>query len=221
MNKKRITGSQHRIISNVEYSSNCFEIDMTRNDLVYEPGACISIHEKSYSLCSSPKKDEYSMKILVRKFKDSKVSIKLSKLYAGDTITIDEVFNYFKPGQTEKYCYIATGVGISPFISALKTYSHKPLMMLYGAKTKNDLYERAWLKTNFNISFAVSQDAKTSDIHRGRVTELLAELPIVSDITYYLCGIEGMISETSKYLMDKGITFDKIKQELFYSSVKG
>ena len=94
-------------------------------------------------------------------------------------------------------------------------------MILYGARTKQDLYERVWLKTHFNVKFAVSQDTtKHFGIHKGRVTDLLDELPIGPDITYYLCGIEGMITDTSKYLMDKGIPFDHIKQELFYSSLK-
>lgn len=221
MVKKRIASSKHRIISIVEYAPNCFELDLSRKDLDYEPGACVSIFGKTYSLCSSPTKNEHGLKLLIRKFPNGKVSEKICKLHYGQYIEIEEVSNYFKPGQAEKYCYIATGVGISPFISALKTYKHKPLMVLYGARTKQDLYERVWLKTHFNVKFAVSQDTtKHFGIHKGRVTDLLDELPIGPDITYYLCGIEGMITDTSKYLMDKGIPFDHIKQELFYSSLK-
>lgn len=59
MVKKRIASSKHRIISIVEYAPNCFELDLSRKDLDYEPGACVSIFGKTYSLCSSPTKNEH------------------------------------------------------------------------------------------------------------------------------------------------------------------
>lgn len=218
MDKNRTVSSEHKVICNVEYSPDCFELDITRNNIVYEPGACVSIYGKSYSICSSPIKDKGTIKLLIRKFTGGKSSQRLSKLHYGSTITIGDVFNYFKPGIAKKYCYIATGVGISPFFSALRTYEHKPEMILYGARTRDDLYERVWLKSNYNIKFAISRDEKRFGIHSGRVTDLLDKLPIADDITYYLCGIEGMITDTSKYLTDKGIPYDHIQQELFYSN---
>ena len=59
------------------------------------------------------------------------------------------------------------------------------------------------------------------DIHQGRVTEILDQLPIEDDIIYYLCGIEGMITDVSEYLMNYGVGHDRIKQELFYSDRNG
>jgi ferredoxin-NADP reductase len=218
MPKKRTSPFSHRVISNIEYSPNCFELEMTRHGMEYEPGSFITIHGKCYSLASSPRVNKNTIKILVRKFPGGKVSQKLANLHYGASVEIGDPSNYFKPGTVEKYCYIATGVGISPFLSALRTYTHKPLMILYGAKTRTDLYERVWLKSNFNIQFAVSQDEKHFGIHKGRITDLLDQLPISDDITYYLCGIEGMITDTSKYLTDKGIPYNHIQQELFYAN---
>jgi NAD(P)H-flavin reductase len=218
MVKPRTVSSKHKVISNIEYSPECFELDISRNRIDYEPGTCVSIYGKSYSICSSPTKDREIIKLLIRKFTDGKSSQRISKHHYGSTIEIGEVFNYFKPGIAKKYCYIATGVGISPFFSALRTYEHKPEMILYGARTRADLYERVWLKSNYNIKFAVSREDKHFGIHKGRITDLLDQLPIADDITYYLCGIEGMITDTSKYLSDKGIPYDRIQQELFYTN---
>lgn len=214
---------EHTVISKTDYSRNCFELNITREGLYFDPGTCISIYDRPYSICSSPS-DDY-ITLLIRRFPGGKISGRLAQLLPGDKLDIGEVFNYFSPGSTDKrYCFIATGVGISPFISALKANKdkHKPELILYGARFKNELYNYQWLKNNFNIKFAVTKDnVEGLDIHQGRVTEILDQLPIEDDIIYYLCGIEGMITDVSEYLMNYGVGHDRIKQELFYSDRNG
>lgn len=206
--------SEHKVITKKFYSSNCFELTIEKNNIDFKPGACASILHRTYSFCSSPN-DDY-IRFIIRKFDDGEITPKLSLLNPGDIITIDEVFRYFNIDEHENdYCFIATGTGIAPFISALKTYNKKPQTILYGAKTYDDLYLRYELKNLCDDThFAVSKPSFEGKPRR--VTELLDKLPINDKTTYYLCGIEGMLVDVSNYLMNKGVTYEQIQQELFY-----
>ena len=205
--------SVHKILNVVEYAPNHYEISLSKNNIEYKPGACVTIYNKPYSLCSSPN-DDY-LRILVKKIINGNASTKLCELKTNDEIEITEIFNYFYPGTAKYYCYIATGTGISPFISALKFYSNKPLLILYGAKTIKELYSLDWLEQNYKVSPATSRE-NNSRTYNGRITKLLHLIPINNDITYYLCGLNDMITEISSYLMNNGVSFNYIKQELFY-----
>jgi len=207
--------SSHKIISNRQYSDTCFELTLERNGLEYTPGSCASIMGRSYSFCSSP--NNYYIKFIIKRFENGAVSSKITNLTDKDAIEIDEVFSFFYPGHAEKYCYICTGTGVAPFMSALMTYSTKPKCILYGGKTVNDLYFKDYLTNHFdNVHYAVSQEQTH---YPKRVTDLLDKLPISDNMVYYVCGLEGMITDVSKYLFDKGITYNNIQQELFYMKI--
>lgn len=207
--------SIHKVKSKIFYSLNSFSLTLERNELEYECGGCASIMGKSYSFCSSPL-DKDDIKFIIRHFENGEVSNKLSKCEPGDTIEIDEVFKFFYPGTANDYCYIATGTGIAPFLSTLKTLDTKPHTILYGAKTLNDLYEKELLQSLCNNTyFAISQPSEPTNSPK-RVTDLLDKLPISDNMIYYICGIEGMITDVTKYLFDKGVPYNNIQQELFY-----
>lgn len=211
--------SIHKVISNNMYSDTCFNIVLERNDIEYSPGSCASIKGKSYSFCSSPLNTN-TISFIIRKFNNGIVSNYLASCKPGDDVEIESVFTFFYPGACENdYCYIATGTGIAPFISAMHTYKKKPTTILYGARTYNDIYEREFLKTNSGqIFFAISKSPFEHNKEK-RITEHLDKLPINDKTTYYICGIENMITEVSKYLCDKGINYSNIQQEMFYMSL--
>jgi NAD(P)H-flavin reductase len=212
--------STHSVISNYSYSPTCFELTVDKQGLDFEPGTCAAIMGRSYSLCSAPH-DPY-LRFIIRKFENGEVSNKLANLRPNDTLQIDELFSYFKPVKNLKgpFCFIATGTGIAPFMSALRHFKARPEIILYGAKTQSDLYGSAYLTYNSNTICAVSRDPQAHPtIQQGRVDKLYKHLPISEDMTYYICGIEGMLTDASNYLINKGIKYNQIQQELFYSQL--
>lgn len=212
--------SIHKVIDKTFYSNTSFSLTLEKNNIEYTPGSCAVMFGKSYSFCSSPNNND-EIKFLIRRFENGNASSKLSNLKTGDFVEVEDTFTYFYPGQTDQpYCYIATGTGISPFISALTTYNTKPQAILYGAKTYDDLYFKMKLNNYCDhIHYAVSQPAFIDNRFPLRVTDILDKLPISDNIIYYICGIEGMITDVTKFLSDKGISYKNIQQELFYMKI--
>lgn len=210
--------STHKVISNFIYSDTCYELTVESNGLEYQPGSCASIMGKSYSFCSSP--SDPHLRFIIRKFPEGDISQKLSQLQPGDDLEIKEVFSYFNPGNCSNYCMIATGTGIAPFISALKTYKNLPNTIIYGGKTERDLYMKTFLE-KYNSYFCTSQQSHPwyVSIKNGRVTGYLDKLKYDDKTMFYLCGIEGMLADVSNYLYEKcGVDYDRIQTEMFYMS---
>lgn len=215
---------KHKIINKKLLSSSTLKLDISRENIQFKPGSCVSFKYQDvyrpYSIASSIN-DDY-LRFYIRLFDNGTMSSYLNKLSNGDEIESNEIFSYFAPGQTNsKYVYIATGTGIAPFLSALKSYQHKPEIILYSARTKDDLIEYEYLSQNFNTILTTTRKHE-NNINYGRLTEYIKYIPIIPNmelslgITYYLCGINTMIDDVSCYLTDNGIHYKNIIQEQFY-----
>lgn len=217
---------QHKIKLIGKIAPDTLYIACERLGLSFIPGNCIDITNpisgvrRCYSIASTPTNTdllEFYIKIFPSK---SGVSQYLATLKVGDSIELGKVFGYFYPGkdcEDKKYVLIATGTGIAPFASSLEFYKHKPLMLLYGARTTENLIEPwRWQDMNIDCKFAVSQE---ETVYPKRLTQCLHLLPTDDkSIMYYLCGVDSMIDEVSRYLIDKGIEYNKIQVEQFYQS---
>lgn len=217
---------QHIITMIGKIASDVLYIACDRNGLQFEPGNCVEIInpisqiKRSYSIASSPNNCD-TLEFYIRVFpSETGVSQYLTTLKRGSVLDLGEVFGYFYPGkecEDKKYVYIATGTGIAPFASAMEFYKHKPLMLLYGARTTETLLEPwRWQDMGIDCRFAISQE-KT--IYPKRITEYLKDLPIDPSIKYYLCGIDSMIDEVSSYLIERGVSWNQIQTEQFYQKV--
>jgi len=212
--------SKHKITEIIEYSETIFTISFERNNIEFIPGACVSIKGKPYSIASSPK--DSRIQLCVRRLDNGRVSGYLHSLTVGDEIEVDEVFNYFKPGadcEDGKFIYFATGVGISPFLSALRYYKDiKPKAVYYGGRTYKELVGFASIITRSpNTYYALSRrdDGFLAPKHINE-PEVLETIVIDPEFKYYLCGVDAMINEISTYLMSKGVRSDQIISELFF-----
>ena len=207
--------STHKIISKQFISDTAFVLKFERNDISFEPGACVSIKNRPYSIASSAS-DEYIM-LLVRKI--GEVSTYLSELSPDDEIVVQDTFNYFNPGKGMRdgeYVYIATGVGVAPFLSAFKSYQHKPYMTAYGIRESKDLIEDLLISSmSHRLVVAVSRE---DGYAAKRVTDasVLNQIPLKDNFTYYLCGVDGMIDQVSDHLIHNGVEVTNVKSELFF-----
>jgi len=218
---------KHRVAFCGFASPTVFYIACNRNGVEYIPGQCITITHPDnssssgvYNIASSPRNNKH-LEFYIKIFENEKggVSKALSNVVIGNEIELSEPHGDFTPGkdcEDQKYVYIATGAGISPFLSALGYYSHNPLMILHGGKTQADCIEGWRLKTDYNCKFAVSQEETRFP---KKITEWFSELPTNdSKIKYYICGADSMIIDNVQYLSDHGVTYDKIQTEYYHAT---
>ena len=136
----------------------------------------------------------------------------------GDVLKISPPFGWFRPGQEKQHApsvFFATGTGIAPFISyLLSSPKQQPLAIYYGIAQQTDLNHLSLLKNTDQLYVAISQE--DSAYHRGRITDLLENVPLDPMIHYYCCGREKMINEISEWLTNKNIPLSSIHREVFF-----
>ncbi len=209
----------HKVIF---HTAELFELQLERADLSFEPGNCLALfndaaESRPYSISSGVA--EKVLRFLIRFVPHGEVSSWLAKRQPGDEVQVSEPFGWFRPGQAEPEedsVFIATGTGIAPFLSYLRSEPQRqPLACLYGVSLAKEAFALKKLRMLPNFQLAVSR--KTTDNHfHGRVTGLLAQLPLGPQIHYYLCGLDAMIDEVSEWLEHHNIDYTQIHREVFF-----
>lgn len=207
------------------HSSEIFELQLKKNGMTFVPGDCVALFgedentSRPYSMASGV--DENLLRFVVRRMSDGQVSPWLAERKPGDRVKVSPPFGWFRPGPGEDgkaFVFVATGTGISPFLSHFRSLPERPpLQCLYGVRKLTDAVDLEWLNAAGNVRLAVSREDANGH-HRGRVTELLDDMPCAADIHYYLCGLDDMIDDVTTWLESQGVPITCIHRECFFNS---
>ena len=168
-----------------------------------------------YSICSGEKEEE--IKILYNIVEEGYLTPRLSDLETGDTIWITEHRGEFLCDQGPAI-WIATGTGIAPFYSMLKSGIANNKILIHGDRYLDQFhfYDEFSEELRENYIRCCSKEEDHSVFH-GRVTDYLQELGSLDPaLKYYLCGSAEMVVETRDILIQKGIPFDQIISEIYF-----
>ena len=211
----------HKIIGLRHLTDSSFVIRMERNDLEFQTGQFItlglnkSIDRREYSVYSG-EQDEF-LEVLVREVEDGKVSGKLKKLKQGDQLDVDGPFGFFKFApksfQYQKFLFIATGTGISPFHSFIRTHSELDYKLIHGVRYASEAYDHQDFDPA-RIVLCIS--GEKGDQFKGRVTDFLFGQSIDSETNCFLCGNSEMIYEVFDMLTAKGVPVSNIYSEVYF-----
>ncbi|MDT8444737.1 MAG: FAD-dependent oxidoreductase [Desulfuromonadales bacterium] len=200
-----------------------FELLLERGGVSFEPGACMALFNndgdsRPYSISAGTK--ENVLRFLIRRVPNGRVSHWLSQRKPGDKVEASDPFGWFRPGRSattgERCVFIATGTGIAPFLSHLRSNpALPPEACLYGVRKLADAFALDELECLKVFSLAVSRESNHDYFH-GRVTGLCEQIPLAAGIHYYLCGLDTMIEETSRWLESSGIDYTHIHREIFF-----
>lgn len=213
--------SKHKVIEVRHLTESTFVVRIERNGLVFQTGQFIifkygnSVEQREYSVYSS-EQEEY-LEVLVREIAGGKISGKLKKLKAGDEIDVDGPFGFFKFNpemfRTKKFLFVATGTGISPFHSFVKTFPDLDYKLIHGVRFKNEAYDHADFEKS-KIVLCTTGDSE-GDFY-GRVTDYLFTQKPERDTNCFLCGNSEMIAEAFDILVGKGIPVSNIYSEVYF-----
>lgn len=216
-----------RVIDCREVGDGLFELSIERLGLSFVPGDCVALFgpaghvSRPYSLASGT--DEPVLRFLIRRMPDGEVSPFLCSRRPGDAVRISAPFGWFRPGaraDERPFVFMATGTGIAPFLSYLRSPgARRPAAFRYGCRTASDLVEAEWLRAAFGAECYVSRES-AEGCRRGRITDDLERLP-VGDVDYYLCGLDAMIEQVSRFLRAHGVPAIRIHRECFFNAQPG
>ena len=188
---------------------------------------------RAYSIASEP--NGQKLELVIRLVPDGVGSLRWERLAVGEALVSRGPFGKFgweENEETSKSVLIATGTGIAPFRSMLKSARKNknphPVELWYGGREAEDLAYLDELDSwypNLKTKLALSREAqmpaeswaKKMEVTSGRVTSLLSAISDqeLSGITFYLCGSGAMIDSMKSALEARGVQAKKIVHERF------
>lgn len=218
----------YKVIDIISNGGGNFILRVERNNLSFMPGQFFSLGipgipiNREYSVTSSL--NDIHLDFLIREIEDGTLSSKLRKLKKNDEIKILGPFGEFylkKMDFKKKYIFIASGTGIAPFISIIKSNQSLDYELFHGVRNFEDIYHDRIIK---NYTVFISRNKRniskkiTHKHFNGRITENFDFLQkyIKQEHLYFICGNSSMVSDIYDFLEKNKIKSNKIFTELFF-----
>jgi ring-1,2-phenylacetyl-CoA epoxidase subunit PaaE len=193
---------------------------------------------RSYSICSGAADKE--LRVAIKQVPAGKFSTYANHiLKEGDVLDVMTPMGKFTPKKDasggKHYLLIASGSGITPIISILKTVlqqdAQSTVTLLYGNKSKSSIIFREdieAMKNNYmqrlSVMHVLSREQMEAELFNGRIgadkCKALAMhklIDIAQTDEAFICGPEAMILEVKDTLLDLGMDGNKVHVELFSS----
>jgi len=198
-----------------------YVLRFNRNNLSFKAGQYIRIgipgnrQRREYSIYSG--ENDNFLEILVKEVIEGDISKKLKRLRADDNLIVEGPFGFFnlntKDILTRKFYFFASGTGISPFHSYIKSYPEMSYTLVHGIKFIEETYEQEHYEAKRYIC-CTSRDEKGD--FSGRVTKIIPLYPFEDNALFYLCGNSDMVYDVYNLLADRGISTDNIFTEVYF-----
>lgn len=213
--------TEHVVISIHFLTESTFVLRFTRCGMQFRAGQHLivglkgELDQREYSIFSG-ENDDY-LEILVKEVREGNISAKLKHCKPGDLLNVNGPFGSFgiefHERNAGRLVLIATGTGISPFRSIIKSYPDVNYTLIHGVRYGNEAYSREDFD-NERYILCTSKDKKGD--HHGRITTYIPGFNIQPSDRFYLCGNGGMIYEVYHILRNKGVSPQNIFSERYF-----
>ena len=212
---------KHFVLEIINITPETFILRLDRQDFQFEPGQYVDIRipneqkGREDSIFSSTT-DNY-LDFLVREIPSGEFSRYLRHLLPGSELDVEGPKGYFilteKSIQGYPTMFIASGTGISPFHSYVKSYENLNYHVLHGVHFADEAYGREAFDPSRYLLCTSRHDQGD---YFGRVTYYLKKNVVDKDTICYLCGNSDMIEEVTVLLEKYGLPPENIRTEVFF-----
>lgn len=167
--------------------------------------------------------------LLIKVYKDGKVSSFIHNLSIGDQLSIDVgphgIFEY-TPNKYKKHAMIAAGTGITPIYQVIKHVAENEndltkMHLLFANKTEDDILLRKELEKykeskKLSLSYVLSKPKKDFSGFVGHIDEdkIFKAMDLSTEKTFFLiCGPDGFCQNAVKIL--KGLAYKPSDYHIF------
>ena len=215
------TNGLHKFIRIQHLTESTYILQIEKKNMVFEAGQHILLgrqndpDQREYSIYSGVD-DEY-LEVLIKEVTEGKVSKHLKNLAPGDMLNVEGPLGFFGLNKekidTSKFLFIASGTGIAPFHSMVRSYPNLNYTILHGIRTAEEAYGKEDYQTD-NYIMSTSRD--TTGNFNGRVTDYIKQNKFDGDTICYFCGNFKMIREAMNLLEKKGIPGNQLHAEVYF-----
>jgi len=201
-------------------SPTAFVVRFDRDKLAVIPGQYLSVavgadqQAREYSIYSA-NTDQY-LEILVKEVANGIVSKRLKRLKTGDLLRVNGPMGTFANDIADDNSFrlfVASGTGISPFHSIIKSNHLQNYQLVHGVRGKIEAYDRREYSLE---KYVLCTSRESSGDFNGRVSDYLRKQKLPQNTKAYLCGNCDMIFEVYDILTDKGISVENIHSEVYF-----
>lgn len=135
---------------------------------------------------------------------------------------------FFLKENNKKLIFLATGTGIAPIKSILDSIEDSPadygseIYLIWGGRNISDLYiDFSDKYKNINLKYipVLSQINSKWTGEIGYVQEILLKMELdLSNYAVYACGLDNMISDSKKLLVENGLNENNFYSDAFVAS---
>jgi len=204
-----------------QLTENTFILSLPKSRFKFEAGQHVSIsikgdyQSREYSIYSP--EDAKNLEVLVKEVEGGYFSPKLKHLKIGDHVEVHGPFGKFgldeKHKDSHQHIFIASGTGIAPFHSMVKSYPGLNYSIIHGVRYTNEAYEIEEYDRD-RVTVCTSRDEKGD--FNGRLTEYLKKTDFDKNSCFYLCGNSDMIFDAMEILKSKGFDRDSVTVEVYF-----
>ena len=216
-----INTNYYKVLNIKNLTENTFVVKLPKSRFKFIAGQHISLsiegdyQSREYSIYSAEEGE--NLEILVKEVEGGYFSPKLKHLKAGDMVEVHGPFGKFgldiKRENTHKHVFIASGTGIAPFHSMVKSYPELDYQLIHGVRHFEEAYEREHYESDRYV-LCTSRD-KNGDFN-GRVTDYIKQNEFDENTSFYLCGNSDMIFDAMEILKEKGFDRDSVNVEVYF-----
>jgi len=202
-------------------TEHTFVLTLPKSRFKFVAGQHISLsiagdyQSREYSIYSAEEGD--NLEVLVKEVEGGYFSPKLKHLKVGDMVEVHGPFGKFgldeKRKDSHKHVFIASGTGIAPFHSMIKSYPELNYHLIHGVRYLEEGYEKEDYDAD-RLTLCTSRDKKGH--FNGRVTDYLKKTKFEKDTCFYLCGNSDMIFDSMEILSDKGFGRENVTVEVYF-----
>jgi ferredoxin-NADP reductase len=217
----QIDTNYYKVIGIRNLTEHTFVLTLPKSRFKFVAGQHISLsiagdyQSREYSIYSA--EDGENLEVLVKEVEGGYFSPKLKHLKIGDMVEVHGPFGKFgldeKRLESHKHVFIASGTGIAPFHSIVKTKPDLDYELIHGVRKVDEAYDvEAYEASRFVL--CTSRDKKGD--FSGRLTEYLKKANFDKNTSFYLCGNSDMIFDSMEILNDKGFGRENINVEVYF-----
>ena len=202
-------------------TDNTFILSLPQARFEFEAGQHVSIsikgdyQSREYSIYSP--ENAKNLEVLVKEVDGGYFSPKLKHLKIGEQVEVHGPFGKFgldeKRRDNYQHVFIASGTGIAPFHSMVKSNPELNYSIIHGVRYVNEAYEIEEYDRE-RVTVCTSRDKKGD--FNGRLTEYLKQTNFEKNTCFYLCGNSDMIFDAMEILKSKGFDRESVTVEVYF-----
>lgn len=211
----------YKVVGIKNLTENTFVLSLPKSRFKFVPGQHISLsilgdyQSREYSIYSAEEGE--NLELLVKEVEGGYFSPKLKHLKKGDLVEVHGPFGKFgldlKKVDTHQHVFIASGTGIAPFHSMVKSYPGLNYQLIHGIRYVSEAYEIDHFEKS-RVVLCTSRDDKGD--FNGRLTDYMQQTDFDKNTCFYLCGNSDMIFDAMEILKNKGFDRDSVNVEVYF-----